>query len=534
MERPRSIDVLAGGALLALVAGALFVFGIGRYPLWDPDEARHAEVAREMAQAQGLRRLFLPTLRFEPYREKPAPYYWLVSTAYAVGGVAEGSARAVSAAAGLLVVLTVYAWAVPRTGVTGALGAGLVTATSAGCFGLAHFVNLDMALTATVVIGALAGLAWLDRPPPRRRLLAPYVAAAVATLIKGPLGAVLIFGPFALTALFRPPRPTWRELGLARGLAVASAMVATVWIPIWFFDPTYVAAFASTNIRRLGASSPHPAPVYYYLLWVPVLFLPWTLFALPALRRAASDPGRRPLLLWAAFVPAVLTLATGKLATYALSTLAPLGLLVGPDLARAVLAGPDPDDRLLFRAAGWLAAATLLGGTIAALLAGLWLPLPLIGRLVLAAGTLVWAVALVGALRRDRPGLVPAVVLGATLSLYPVAVYWLAPALAALHSDRDAARVIANAGGAPVISWAAQAHSLTFYLGTPPVLSEDPDFVRDLWQKDALLFLITGRNHYTKIESLLGPKAHVWHTSGRRRLYANRPPPAPGLPVEGR
>jgi len=65
---------VGGAALLALVAGALFFQDLGRYPLLDPDEARHAEVAREMAAGHGLRRLFLPTLDLEPYREKPAGY----------------------------------------------------------------------------------------------------------------------------------------------------------------------------------------------------------------------------------------------------------------------------------------------------------------------------------------------------------------------------------------------------------------------------------------------------------------------------
>src|SRR2546429_9701251 len=80
---------VGGAALLALVAGGLFLHGLGRYALLDPDEARHAEVAREMAAASGVRRLFLPTLDFEPYREKPPGYYWLVALAYGALGVGE-------------------------------------------------------------------------------------------------------------------------------------------------------------------------------------------------------------------------------------------------------------------------------------------------------------------------------------------------------------------------------------------------------------------------------------------------------------
>src|SRR3989449_3496209 len=159
---------VGGAALLALVAGALFFQDLGRYPLLDPDEARHAEVAREMAAGHGLRRLFLPTLDLEPYREKPAGYYWLVALAYAALGVGEAAARAVSALAALVAVLALYAYALPRWGVPAGLGAGLVATTSAGGVGLARYGNLDMTLTACVTVGGLGGLSRLERPAPPR------------------------------------------------------------------------------------------------------------------------------------------------------------------------------------------------------------------------------------------------------------------------------------------------------------------------------------------------------------------------------
>src|SRR6266513_962819 len=111
---------VGGAALLALVAGALFLQDLGRYPLLDPDEARHAEVAREMAEGHGLRRLFLPTLDFAPYREKPAAYYWLVTAAYGALGTGETAARMASAGAGLSAVVAIYLWTLPRAGLAGA------------------------------------------------------------------------------------------------------------------------------------------------------------------------------------------------------------------------------------------------------------------------------------------------------------------------------------------------------------------------------------------------------------------------------
>src|SRR5216684_8271792 len=237
---------VGGAALLALVAGALFFQDLGRYPLLDPDEARHAEVARQMAAGHGLRRLFLPTLDLEPYREKPAGYYWLVALAYGALAVGEAAARAVSALAALVAVLALYAYALPRWGVPAGLGAGLVATTSAGWFGLARYGNLDMTLTACVTVGVLGGLSWLERPAPRRAPLVPYVAAGLGVLVKGPLAVLLVAGPLALAAL--GPRPRVAELGLVRGTLAVVALGALLYVPAGLLDASYLSAFAATHV----------------------------------------------------------------------------------------------------------------------------------------------------------------------------------------------------------------------------------------------------------------------------------------------
>src|SRR6266446_3708859 len=488
---------VGGAALLALVAGGLFLQGLGRYPLLDPDEARHAEVAREMAAGHGLRRLFLPTLDLEPYREKPAGYYWLVALAYAALGVGEAAARAVSALAGL--------------------GAGLVATTSAGWFGLARYGNLDMTLTACVTVGVLGGLSWLERPAPRRAPLVPYVATGLGLLVKGPLAVLLVAGPLALAAIVQRPRPRVAELGMVRGTLAVVALGALLYVPVGLLDASYLSAFAATNVRRLGSESPHAGPIHYYLLWLPALLLPWALFVPGPLRRAARDPARRPLLLWAVFVPAVLTLARGKLATYALSALAPLALIVGTELA----SGPAAKERTTLRLGGALAALVLLAGAGAALFAAPG-QLTLSVRVLLAGAGLGWAVGLLLALRRERVDLVPAAVLGAVLTLYPLGVRGVAPAVAALHSDREAARLITGAGAAPVVAFGIHDPSLTFYRRAPVIHTDDTRLVRDLFAGDGLAFLVTGRRHFAQVEQLLGAQAHLWLETPRRRLYANR------------
>jgi 4-amino-4-deoxy-L-arabinose transferase-like glycosyltransferase len=507
------------------VAAGLFFQDLGRYPLSDPDEARHAEVAREMAVARGWRHLFLPTLELRPYSEKPPTFYWLVGEGYRMLGVDAAGARVTSACAAWITVLALYLWAVPRFGVAGALGAGLVAATSAGWFALARYVNLDMTFTACVTLGVLAGLAWLDRPAPRPPPRAPFVAAAAAVLVKGPLGLVLVAGPLLLAAIGRRPRPTLRELDPGPGILIFAGIVLLGFAPIAFLDPAMLRGFLMANVRRFGAASPHAAPFWFYALWLPALFLPWTIVAGPSLVAAARDPKRRELVWWAVFVPAVLTLARGKLPTYVLPALPPLALLVGPALARVVREGPSPGERSAMGVSGAIVAIALAAGAIAAVVAGRAYPVGVLGRSALALAALGWAAAAFSVLREGRIERVPLLVLGAALTLYPIAVRTVAPAVGALRSDRDAAVMVRAAGGAPVIAFGAWAPSLVFYTGAPTLRTDDPRIVRDLFEAAGPTFLITGKKHVAEVEALLGDRAHLWHATARRRLYGNRPPP---------
>jgi 4-amino-4-deoxy-L-arabinose transferase-like glycosyltransferase len=521
---------LGGAALLLLVAGATFLSGLGAYPLLDPDEARHAEVAREMAAGHGARALFLPTLELEPYREKPAGFYWLATLAYAALGVGEAAARLPSAIAALVTVLAVYWWAAPRYGIAGALGAALVLATTAGWYGLARFANVDMTLTACVALGVLSGLAWLEAPEGRRAPLAPWIAAGLGTIVKGPIALVLVLGPLALAWAIGRARPPLRDLRLPSGLATSLAIAALLYVPVAILDQSYVRHFAGTNVARLGAGAPHASPVWYYFAWLPALLLPWTLFAPAALPGAARDPRSRVLVGWALFVPVVLTLARGKLATYALSALVPLALLIGPPLAQAAVQSADATSPRALRMAGWLASVTLAAGGVGVVVAARYFPIGAAGTALTAAMMLLGAAVLAWTMLRRRAGLVPPVALVMLLALYPALVHVVAPAVARVQSDRDAAALIAAAGAAPVLAFSALAPSLVFYLRAPVVWTEDTRLVRDLFARDEPVFLVTGRRHFARIEELLGERAHVWHATRRRRLYANRPAPADGGP----
>jgi hypothetical protein len=154
----RGHALLVVAAVVLVVAATLFA-NLGRYPLWEPDEARHAEIAREMAARDSW---LLPTLNGRPYHDKPVMYYWLTAAAYRVwarnggGSRRVGAGRAADGRRGVLV----------GAGRVGHGGGGSVRADArhdARVFALGRFGDLNMLLTLFVTVGVLGVHRWEHR-----------------------------------------------------------------------------------------------------------------------------------------------------------------------------------------------------------------------------------------------------------------------------------------------------------------------------------------------------------------------------------
>lgn len=85
----RRADALAIAAPTALAVVVCF-FNLWRYGLWEPDEARYAEIAREMVSGASY---LVPHLNYVIYVEKPPLLYWLTALSYHVFGTNEFAAR---------------------------------------------------------------------------------------------------------------------------------------------------------------------------------------------------------------------------------------------------------------------------------------------------------------------------------------------------------------------------------------------------------------------------------------------------------
>ncbi|HEV8630909.1 MAG TPA: glycosyltransferase family 39 protein [Thermoanaerobaculia bacterium] len=359
--------------LLALATALLFLPGLGRRDLWNPDEARYAEVAREMRQARSWA---LPRLDGAIYTQKPPLFFWLIDAAVLLTGeVDETAARLPSALAGIAACLLVYRLGHRFWGRRAGWLAALVFATSFKVFWQARFGQIDMLLTFLVALQ----LWWFARgyTEGRPRLYwLMYLAGGLAVLAKGPAGLLPPLLAIVAFLLWNGERGELRRLRFGRGLLLVLAVVLCWLVPAGiaggraYLDQIVL----RQNVTRYANPWHHFAPWYYYLTVIPPELLPWS-FLLPTALVAGRGLGGRPrqgfrlALCWALVTLVFFSVSPAKRDVYVLTLYPALALLVGSALDRLATLWP-----------AWRRWATVPFALLAGFVLLLVVALPIAGR----------------------------------------------------------------------------------------------------------------------------------------------------------
>jgi 4-amino-4-deoxy-L-arabinose transferase-like glycosyltransferase len=321
----------AGVGFLALV---VFFFHLGSYGLWEPDEARYAEIAREMLSTGNL---LVPHLNYVAYIEKPPLLYWMTALAFHFLGANEFAARLVPALSALGGVIATY-WFGRRAfdHRRGLLAAAILT-TSPVYAAMAQVVITDMLLTALLSIAFFTlFLQWREGG---RWWLAMYAAAALAMLTKGPVGVVL---PAVAGLLF-----LWRQgelrIGLKRfHLAAGALIIAAAALP-WFVavavrQPGFMDFyFYREHFRRVFvATYSHGEPFYFYLPVILLGMIPWSICLPLIVTDGTRGPARSFCTIVAGTVVLLFSAANAKLIPYVLPALPPLAILLADSIFCAI------------------------------------------------------------------------------------------------------------------------------------------------------------------------------------------------------
>jgi len=454
----------------------IYLLGNGATSLWDRDEPRFAEAAREMVvSGDYVVPHFHGGIRFD----KPPLIYWLMAGAYRVCGVGSFGARLPSAVAGTLSLVLVALIGRRLIDERAGLGAAVVLGLCVQFVVEAKVATTDAILLCAVLAGQLALLRSWQWEGGWGNTLLGWGAVALGILAKGPV-APMVVGVTAVTLkLFGGRKWPWRPAPVAVGLALALLLVVpwAVAVQLATHGEFLRVAFGHHVVERsTHAFEGHTGPLWYYLAAMPVSFFPWGFLGygvLVELYRRRDQAAARFLAAWFVLPFAIFSIAATKLPHYVLPTYPAIALGVG------WLASGSERPR-------WWAPCAALNGLVALVVAAVlvWggnkhLPGGLPLAILALAGAFVGTAAALLAVRWRLQD-------GAVAACMAVTLVWLGgAALPALERFKPSPQMVAS-----LTSAAAPERRYTYRYFEPSLVFHSGDTVTEIQHRDDLDILL--------------------------------------------
>jgi len=351
--------------LCALLTALLYLPGLGRPALWEPDEGRYAEIGREML----LRADFVsPRDDWVRYFEKPPLMYWVTAASIRLLGPNETAVRLPVVLASIAQVVITMALAQQMFDpLSGALAA-LCLALSPIFFGFSRFLTLDPPLAFSITAALAIFYSTVDglpAPRARRALYLVAVMVAVGTLIKGPVALVLVGAVAGLYLLSSGRGERLRQIPWLGCVILYLGLTLPWFVLVTVRNPGFLRFFLiHEHLQRYAVSTEHAWGPYFFLLVLLAGMWPWIAFvpiAFSAPPPSASS-GRAPVLfnvLWFGVVLLFFSIPRSKLGSYILPAVPALAILAGLGLS-TLLRGP------LARLRWWFGSIALIDAITAA------------------------------------------------------------------------------------------------------------------------------------------------------------------------
>ena len=501
------------GLVVFLAAAALNLAWLGRAPLFDTTEARHAEVGREFA-AEG--HWLVPTLNGWPHLTKPPLTDWLVAAGITLFGANEFGARFGGALVAALGAALAAGWAAELAGRRAGVAAAVFYLTCPLYLALGRVISID-ALLATLATGSYWLLWRLARQDCRRpKLCAATFAALLALgfLAKAHI-MVLLVAPGLLWLALGARRRAFRHLAVSPAPLIFLALALPWFVHIARIFPNWLSHMTGAELGERLAGDKFgdylPGRAVLYLVGGTLTALPLAIAAAAGSFRPGARSGERGvpssdlrvpgpesgpwlkkdacalLLLWTGVPLLVFSVVKGQRPNYVMPLVPAVAILAGVAWGR--LGSGWASAGRLPRAMAW-ASAGIAGALGLLVLGGLvlypkfadWSPEP--GTLLVgtAAAVVVGLGGLLGlgALAAGRLGAAEGLLLAAAAGLWALAL----PAIneyETRNSSRQSSAWVRRVAspGEPVMLYRDYIHSVGFYLGRRVTVAEPIEPIRE-------------------------------------------------------
>jgi len=462
---------------------AFLWFGLlGQRDLFDPDEGRYAGIPAAMVDTGDW---LTPRLNDFKYFEKPVLQYWATAIAFKLIGKSNTSARLWTALSGFATALFAMLVAFRLYGQRAAIYTFLISISYLMVVVFSHYLTLDMALTAFLVMG-IGSLIIAHHEPTagthsRNWMLLGWAALALATLTKGLVAIVLPAATVVIYSLWQRDWGLWQKLHLFKGSLLFLLIAAPWFIAVSAANPEFAQFFFIHEHFARYTSEIHnrEGPLYYFIPYLLLGVCPWLITSLRSLTQPVftwlpERPGHfnPERFMWTFVVVTFCFFSLGhsKLPGYILPILPVI----------AILSGGQVKNLWRIDADRWVMLAMGLLCLVAALSAGhfaseqypveQWLSY----RPWLIASSALFVVSFIVLSKRKGDQLV-AFANAAVLSLAASLLILLgAGSLSESRSSRVVADVITQslATGSPIFSFQTYPEAAVFYLGRPVTIVE--------------------------------------------------------------
>ena len=342
---------------LIFICGAAFLWNLGSIGLIDKTEALYVEIAHQIILTNNW---LIPQWNGEYFYDYPIGGSWLMALSFKLFGVSEWAARLPVALSAIAVVfLSFYSLRFfgsikekklknPQHLWTTAWIGSSIVALNPAWVAFGRIGVSDMLLSSNISMAMLAFFLGYAQPNQvkiqQRWYMAFPIFMGIATLVKGPVGIILpVLGIGCFLIYIGKLWQVFWEIRPLRTIVILGIVTLPWYVTASIIDPNFVDKFLGySNFERFtNVLYNHPGPWYYYIIYLTVLMLPWSVYlplAIYSLRfwqlvKARLAPRHNHLGLFAFFwfisIFVFFSAAATKLPGYILPTIPAVAIIIG-------------------------------------------------------------------------------------------------------------------------------------------------------------------------------------------------------------